>query len=325
MTVRNEAASLPRLFDSLLAQTLQPSEIVIADGGSTDATLEVVRSYARRLPLKLIELPGANISEGRNAAIRAARYDLIASTDAGVRLDPGWLEALVRPFAGAMGVDVVSGFFLPDPQTPFEMAMGATVLPAVEDIEPARFLPSSRSIAFKKAAWEKVGGYPEWLDYCEDLVFDINLVKTGHRAMFMPEALVYFRPRSNLRAFFIQYYRYARGDGKADLWRLRHGIRYATYSLGPLLAGWAWRYRARPTGRVVLLLGALAGAGYCRRPYARLLPLLRGVPLPSALYALALVPIIRLTGDAAKMLGYPVGVVWRLRRRLRSLLSPLDK
>ena len=58
----------------------------------------------------------------------------------------------------------------------------------------------------------------------------------------------------------------------------------------------------------------LAAAGYCRRPYARLLPTLRGLPVASALYALALVPIIRLTGDIAKMLGYPVGVWWRVRR-----------
>ncbi|HET6262751.1 MAG TPA: glycosyltransferase, partial [Chloroflexia bacterium] len=66
MTVRNEAASIARLLDSVLAQTRQPDEIVIADGGSTDGTQEVVSSYMDRLPLRLLALPGANISEGRN-------------------------------------------------------------------------------------------------------------------------------------------------------------------------------------------------------------------------------------------------------------------
>ena len=212
---------------------------------------------------------------------------------------------------------MVSGFFLPDPQTPFEVAMGATVLPAVEDIDPDRFLPSSRSVAFRKAAWEAVGGYPEWLDYSEDLVFDMRLKELGYRFVFVPEARVHFRPRSSLRAFFLQYYRYARGDGKADLWRKRHAIRYATYLLGPLLAVWAWRHRQDVAGKVTFALMGVAAAAYCRRPYMRLLPVLSELSLASKLYALALVPVIRLTGDVAKMLGYPAGVWWRVKHRRR--------
>ncbi|HEX8219401.1 MAG TPA: glycosyltransferase [Chloroflexia bacterium] len=315
MTVRNEAASIARLLDSVLAQTLQPDEVVIADGGSTDGTQEVISSYMDRLPVRLLALPGANISEGRNAAIRNARYDIIAATDAGVRLEPGWLAALVGPLLEeGDAVDVVSGFFLPDPQTPFEVAMGATVLPALEEIDPATFLPSSRSVAFRKAAWEAVGGYPEWLDYSEDLVFDLRLKESGYRFRFAPEARVHFRPRSNLRAFFLQYYRYARGDGKADLWRKRHAIRYATYIVGPLAAGWAWRHRRGAIGKGLFGLMGVAGGAYCRRPYMRLLRLWSGLPLGFRLYAVALVPVIRLAGDVAKMLGYPVGVWWRLRR-----------
>jgi glycosyltransferase involved in cell wall biosynthesis len=317
MTVRNEAASIARLLDSVLAQTLQPDEVVIADGGSTDGTQEVVSSYMDRLPLRLLALPDANISEGRNAAIRNASHDIIAVTDAGVRLEPGWLEALVGPLVDeSAGVDVVAGFFLADPHTPFETAMGATVLPAVEDIPPDDFLPSSRSVAFRKAAWETVGGYPEWLDYSEDLVFDMRLKELGYRFVFAPNARVHFRPRANLRAFFLQYYRYARGDGKADLWRKRHAIRYATYILGPLIAGWAWRHMQGAVGRGMFALLGLAAAAYCRRPYMRLFPSLSGLPLASRLYALAMVPVIRLIGDIAKMLGYPVGVWWRIRRQM---------
>ena len=102
-------------------------------------------------------------------------------------MDPDWLERL----HSALGddVDVVSGFFRPTASTAFERAMGATVLPAVANIAPDNFLPSSRSVAFRKEAWAEVGGYPEWLDYCEDLVFDLNLRDAGRRFVFVPEAI----------------------------------------------------------------------------------------------------------------------------------------
>lgn len=316
MTVRNEASALPGLLESLLQQTKLPSEVIVVDGGSTDGTPGIARLYASSLPICVIEKPGANISEGRNAAIEAANYLIIAVTDAGVRLDPCWLERLVAPLLEETGdIDVVSGFFVPDAETPFERAIGATVLPSLPDIDPLSFLPSSRSVAFRKNAWEAAGGYPEWLDYCEDLVFDLRLRELGKRFVFVPQAVAHFRPRRTLRAFYLQYYRYARGDGKADLWRKRHAIRYLTYSLGPIVALLSWRGKHSLPGRVGLALIALPAAGYCARPYRRLLPMLRGLSLPAALYAIALVPVIRLTGDIAKMAGYPVGVAWRLRKR----------
>ena len=316
-TVKNEGTAIGELLDSLAGQTRPPDEIVIVDGGSADGTVHAIRAHplwASGL-LTLVIRDGANISQGRNAAIQAASGDIIAATDAGVRLEPGWLHELGQPFDEPMPPDVVGGFFLPDPRTAFELAMGATVLPSLDDIDPDRFLPSSRSVAFRKTAWEYVGGYPEWLDYCEDLLFDFGLRAAGFRFAFAPGAIVHFRPRTNLSAFFKQYYRYARGDGKADIWRLRHAVRYATWLIGgPLLFVLGW---SSPLWWLLLLAGL---AAILWAPYRRLLPMLCGLDWRSKLEAVAWVPIIRLTGDLAKMAGYPVGLLWR--RRVRPTGSP---
>ncbi len=309
-TVRNEKESIGRLLDSLRSQTRQPDEIVICDGGSTDGTLAVLEAHAAAVPsVRILRADGANISQGRNAAIAAATGDVIAATDAGVRLDERWLEHLTAPFAGADPPDVVSGFFVPDVHGVFETAMGATVLPHQGDVRPETFLPSSRSVAFRKEAWRAVGGYPEWLDYCEDLVFDLALRRAGFRFVFAPKAVVHFKPRSSLGAFFRQYYRYARGDGKADLWRKRHAIRYGTYIAAPLAIVAALRYN------VIWLPLLMAGLAYCSRPWQRLWPQMSGWSPVQKLQAIMLVPVIRFVGDLAKMCGYPAGVWWRIRRR----------
>lgn len=310
-TVLNEGESIRRLMDSIVAQTRQPDEIVICDGGSTDTTVEVLESYADRLPLRVIVRPGANISEGRNTAIAAATHDVIASTDAGVRLDPCWLEHLVAPLEADPTVQVAAGFFLPDTRTPFEVAMGATVLPELADIDPERFMPSSRSVAYRRGAVERVGGYPEWLDFCEDLVLDFRLSACCGPFAFAPGAIAYFRPRTSLRAFWKQYYQYARGDGKANLFLKRHLIRYATYLVAaPLLLALAI---ARSPW---WLLGFVAGgAAMFRTPYRRLLNQWGGLEPAEKMQAASWVPVIRVVGDVAKMAGYPVGLLWRRHHR----------
>src|SRR5258708_3452189 len=63
----------------------------------------------------------------------------------------------------------VSGFFRAAPRGVSGRARGAPPPPAEADVKPQRFLPSSRSVAFRRGAWAAAGGYPEWLDYCEDL------------------------------------------------------------------------------------------------------------------------------------------------------------
>ena len=297
--------------------------MVIVDGGSTDGTLEILRGYERgvSVPLRVLEAPGTNISAGRNVAIAASVGEIIVSTDAGVRFGGNWLEQLVAPFqTEEEPPDVVCGFFVADPQSTFEVAMGATVLPNADDIVPERFLPSSRSVAFRRSVWEAIGGYPEWMSFSEDLLFDLALKNRGYRFVFAPGATVRFRPRSSLAAFWRQYRNYAMGDGEGLLWTKRHLARYATYAVaapllivaGLVLSMWWWG---------LLLLGMVV---YLRRPYSRLSKAVSTLSCGDKVLACLWVPIIRVCGDLAKMVGYPIGLPrgFRQRGRTQAYLNP---
>jgi cellulose synthase/poly-beta-1,6-N-acetylglucosamine synthase-like glycosyltransferase len=310
-TVLNEAASIHPWLESIAAQTRPPDEIVIVDGGSRDGTVDLLRQYSERLPLKVVVAPGTNISQGRNRAIAETTCPLIASTDAGTRLETEWLARLVAPFERDPDTQAVAGFFQadPDPRSPFEVAMSAAILPWRDEIAPATFLPSSRSVAFRRSAWEAIGGYPDWLDYCEDLVFDFRLRAYAGQFVWIPDAVAHFKARTRLRGFYAQYYRYARGDGKADLWRKRHAIRYLTYlALAPGLLLLA--YLVSPLFLVLLLLGA---AVYLKQSYRRLPHFWGQLGVLGKAQSVFWVAAIRVVGDVAKMLGYPVGWVWRLK------------
>jgi glycosyltransferase involved in cell wall biosynthesis len=310
-TVRDEAGSIDALIASLERQTFRRFELVVADGGSSDDTVARLRQHAARdARLRVLEAPGTNIAQGRNRAIEAATSDVILVADAGVVLPPEWIERLARPLLDYPDLDVVGGFFESAPRSVFELALGATTLPLADEIDPATFNPSSRSIAFRRSAWERAGRYPEWLDYCEDLWFDFELRRAGQRIGFEPRAVVQFRPRTSLGQFFRQYYRYARGDGKAGIMRRRHALRYATYALAAV---------ALVTRRKALLAALGIGAlGYCRRPWLRLWRTRRKhawVGARELVAAAAWVPLLRAVGDAAKMCGFPAGLRWARRHR----------
>ena len=323
-TVLNEVGTLQTLLDSLAAQTREPDEVVVCDGGSSDGTAALIHAETDRSRLKLRFLlePGANISRGRNLAIGAATGEIIACCDAGVRLEPDWLQQITAPFreneVPVPGVfapppppNAVAGFFVPEPRSIFEIALSATTLPVLGEIDTHTFLPSSRSVAFQKSAWQAAGGYPEWLDYCEDLLFDFAIRESSGGFTFAPRAIVHFRPRSTLNAFARQYYLYARGDGKANLWMKRHLVRYATY----LIALPAITIGLVLVSPLVLLLLAVGAGLYLRQPYHRLpqVPGFAELPVSRKIQAAALIPLIRFVGDVAKMIGYPVGVLWRAR------------
>ena len=311
-TVRDEADNIAALLESMLAQSRQPDEIVVNDCMSRDATPAIVRAYAARDPRIRLVSGGHNISSGRNNAVREARGAIVACTDAGLTLDPGWLAAIVAPIERGEA-ELAGGFFAPAPQSLFELTLGAVNYPDVAEVDPAKFLPFGNSMAFRKALWEQVGGFPEWLSHSEDLYFDLAAERAGFRRAFAPAALIHFRPRGSLRAFARQYYLYARGDGVAGLWPRRHAARYGAYA--GLLAALALALRLSAARLPVALLLGLGAAGYTWRPYRRLRARLQGRPAGERAYALALVPIIRLVGDVAKMAGYPAGLRRRSARR----------
>lgn len=252
-TVRNERATITAFVDSLLGQSLRPDEIVIVDGASTDGTLEILKGYAEQHGVRVISQP-CNIAQGRNLGISAATGTHIAVTDAGCKVDADWLREIVTCFTVHPQADVIAGNFRFETHSEFEEAVVlATFPPNRDDTEGARFYPSSRSVAFTKAAWERAGGYPEWLYAAEDTLFNIRLRQVGCEFVFCRSAIVRWRPRENWRALARQRINFARGNARVGIGSAGYlvNLRVHGLMLACLLGGLF--HAALPLGAVLLM------------------------------------------------------------------------
>ncbi|HEX6263269.1 MAG TPA: glycosyltransferase [Actinomycetota bacterium] len=299
LTVQDAAETMERFLDSVRAQTLQPDEIVVVDRGSTDGTLDILRAAG---DVVLLEAPGASIARGRNLAIEVATHDLIAVSEADCVLSPRWLEQLAMALEA--GADVAMGYYRPIAHTLFETAAGAIAAPEPHEIDEVRFMPSSRSIAFRRDMFERTGGYPEWLESGEDLYLDHRLRDLYADMRFVPEAVAHWRIRPTLGETFRQYFRYAEGDGRAGMYPERHLLRFTAYGL---LA-----YAAARRRWPLLAALALGGSFYAGRRVRRLTRMLPGRPAAQAAAA-ALIPPMMAMIDAAKMAGYISGLLEKAR------------
>jgi glycosyltransferase involved in cell wall biosynthesis len=291
-TVKDAGPAIHDFLASLAAQTRPPDEVIIVDGGSTDGTLDAMRAAGY---VTAIRVPGANIAKGRNVAIAAAAHDVIAVTDADCTLEPDWLERLIAPLE--RGADVSAGFYRPVTSSFVQECIAATNMPDPQEIGRG-WMPSSRSVAFTREAFEAAGGYPEWLPIGEDMYLNHRLVELGLRIENATDAVVHWRLRPSLGTTWRQYAGYARGDGEGGMYRRRHAARFAAY--GFAVVALATR------NRWLLGAAALGGLAYAWKPLRRAWR--RSAGRPSARVAsFAAVPGVMVFLDLAKMAGYVAG------------------
>jgi len=260
--VLNDREGMSELLAALAEQRRAPGECVVVDGGSTDGTVQLLQTWRGPFPLRIISRPGRNIAAARNAGIRAARYDWIACTDAGCRPAPGWLAAIDAARGSA---DFVAGVVAVEAGTPLQRVLALTHYPSAEElVEPPAWIRATHRlfgrgyveersggayIAFSKATWLAVGGFPEGVYAGEDRAFTSAVVHRGFRTLRVPEAAVRWNPPATWLGNARMFYTYSRGDIRAP-GRRRHALRLV-----------AWVAAARfiagdRTSRLLLLAGA---------------------------------------------------------------------
>jgi len=188
---------LATLVERLEAQTLADErfEVVVVDNGSTDDTWSCLTGLVRRTPLRMaaVRLPANRGPAGaRNVAVATSRAPVLAFTDDDCLPEPGWLAALLEPFAHA---DLVQGRTEPD-----HAATGAWDR-TIRIVGPTPLFETC-NIAYRRRDLLSVGGFDEASTvaagpgrraFGEDVLLGAAVVGRGARRAFAAEAVVRHR------------------------------------------------------------------------------------------------------------------------------------
>ncbi len=228
--VRNEAKAIEPALRTLLTQDFPRDrfEVIVADGGSEDATVPIVRRLQGEFPnLKLVYNPGRLSSAARNTAIRHATKDVAVIVDGHCTVpDRNYLRNVADAFAasGADSLGRPQPLDAPNP-TPFQVALSVARSSRLghnpdSDIfsdEPKFVPPQNTAVAYGRTAFHRVGLFDEAFDACEDVEFNQRVDAAGLTCYFTPAVKVVYHPRASWGALFYQLGRYGRGRARLAL------------------------------------------------------------------------------------------------------------
>ena len=287
---RNERSHVAGFLDSVLGQELEAGweiEILVADGLSDDGTREVLEQFMQTAPnVRMIDNPGRIVSTGLNAAIVAAKGDVIVRMDAHTVYAPDYVRRCVEALRES-GADNVGGPWIAEGRgtlgraiaaafrSPFCTGGGKAHDPGYEGEVDTVYLG-----CWSRSVFERVGLFDPDLVRNQDDELNFRLRRAGGRIWQTPRIGSSYAPRESLRALFRQYLQYG-------FWKV------AVIRKHRALASWRHVVPALFVASIVALASALA-AGLVLG-----MPALTSVSAVALLAELALYALACVAGAAA--------------------------
>ncbi len=284
----NEAGGIDACLRSLLAQDYGGQfDITVMDGGSTDATAELVRRWVENDPrVRLRANPARLQGAAVNLAAVTAGAAVLVRADAHAVYPPGFLRLLVAALGERRATSVV---------VPMRTAGAAGFAVAVAAVQnsrlghggsahrsagASRWVDHGHHAAFDLGFFRSLGGYDERFSHNEDAELDLRAVAAGGRVWLCAEAGIDYVPRGTLGGLVRQY--------------ARHGVGRARTLL---------LHRRRPRLRQLLPVAILAGCAGGVAGAVLLSPWLVAAPAGYALICCAWGAVMAVQCGDARLLG----------------------
>ena len=281
--------TLTHTVDSIIAQTWPDWELLIIGQGA-DETLAQAGERFQQMDsrIRYIHLDQKGLSRARNAGLRAAAGDIIATTDDDCEAAPDWLATLAALFTQHPQVGAIGGALLAPPLSRHKLETCLAFLPAEAIYDPAMGADSpdgfgivGANFAFRASVAQDIGAFDECLGAGapqfpagEDVDYRIRLSAAGVAVMSSPAPVVRhtYGARRGVKQNLANLRAYARGNAGVDGKLTLAGNPHGAYSASRVLRqGLTDAIRARKPQRlpIALLYGLTYQSAYreCLRDY----------------------------------------------------------
>jgi glycosyltransferase involved in cell wall biosynthesis len=268
VAVRDEQMRLRACLESLRRVDYPRTEIIVADDGSRDGSVGV----AREMGAVVVEAGGRGPAAARNLAVAVSKGEVIAFTDADCTVPVNWLRPLVHALAGARIASAGGGQRQVFPEGTddadnaaitafFDLTSAIADYTRVDARAGEVAHNASCNVAYRRDAFEAVGGFSEGLFPGEDIDLDFRLSRIGLRAWFVPGITVLHHRPGGMRWFVSMMRRYGHAEGA---FVRTHGpwrpVDYVPFALAAFALAQALAFGRRTWVVPVLIDGALMTA-----------------------------------------------------------------
>lgn len=238
----NSASTIADTMDSVAVQSHRDIEHVIVDGGSTDATLDVVRAHDRRAA-RIVSEPDRGIYDAMNKGLRLATGDIVGLINSDDFLaSPRVLETVATAFADP-DVDAVYGdLCYVNPVDTTRIVRYWRSSPFRPGLFARGWAPPHPTLYVRRSFYERHGGF----DLSYPLAADLELMARylelrGLRARHLPEVLVHMRTGGATNRSLRNI-----GRQNVEIWRALH-----KHGLAGSLTGFVFRKLVSRLGQFV--------------------------------------------------------------------------
>jgi cellulose synthase/poly-beta-1,6-N-acetylglucosamine synthase-like glycosyltransferase len=187
-------------------------EVIVVDGCSTDATVEIAEKY----PVKVVSEP-LNAPAAYNYALKEIRTEILGFIDADAKVEKEWLNKLAPYLEDPQVAGVSGGIETWNEDNPWARSIGYDLKNRYARLRKNAVRIATMNLLLKKSVIEKAGGFDEKLSSQYDTDLGFRITSRGYKILYEPNAKCYHFNRSTLKAYFRQQLQYGKNTTKLYL------------------------------------------------------------------------------------------------------------